>query len=156
MIIVSTCTAAGWAMSVTGKRTILADRLQYYKNFATYAVGLESYASYRTQVDDHVTRNLRIVHRLKQLPKGRLLVSGEHALDLSPQPKTPSHRVAGPQAAGRSGETSHLRRAVTTGHAPNRGGYLPRRSTASGPAASALHRRYHRAGTIGNAVIYVR
>lgn len=67
---------AGWGMAASGNDSILARRLQWYPNFIRYALGTESYATYRGQVDDHVNRNIRIAGAVRRLPPGKLLVWG--------------------------------------------------------------------------------
>ena len=67
---------AGWAMAAHGQDSILARRLQWYPNFIRYALRTESLDVYRSQIDDHVNRNLHVAHVLKQLPAGRILVWG--------------------------------------------------------------------------------
>jgi hypothetical protein len=66
----------GWSIAASGHDTILARRLQWYGNFLRMATGTETYAAYRDQVDDHVSRNIRLAARLRMLPTGKLLVWG--------------------------------------------------------------------------------
>jgi hypothetical protein len=63
-------------MAASGHDSILARRLQWYPNFVRYALGTESYSTYRGQVDDHVNRNFRVAQVIKTLPPGKLLVWG--------------------------------------------------------------------------------
>lgn len=67
---------AGWGMAATGHDSILARRLQWYPNFVRYALETESYSTYRSQVDDHVNRNIQVAQVIKKLPPGKLLVWG--------------------------------------------------------------------------------
>jgi 4-amino-4-deoxy-L-arabinose transferase-like glycosyltransferase len=76
LLLALTVATVGWGMAASGNDSILARRLQWYANFVRLAVGSESYAVYRTQVDDRVTRNIQIAHRIRSLPTGRLLVWG--------------------------------------------------------------------------------
>ncbi len=76
LAVAALCSAIGWGLAATGHDSVTARRLQYYGNFARFAVGIESPATYRSQIDSQVNRNLAIVGRLSRLPAGRLLVWG--------------------------------------------------------------------------------
>jgi 4-amino-4-deoxy-L-arabinose transferase-like glycosyltransferase len=103
----------GYGMMASGHDSILARRLQWYPNFLRLATGAESYAVYRNQVDDHVSRNIRIASYLRRVPAGKLLVWGN-----VPWVYVLSHRLpATPYtSAWRDpevpGETRTLRRAI--------------------------------------------
>ncbi len=105
---------AGWGMAASGHDSILARRLQWYPNAVRYALGTESYSTYRSQVDDHVNRNIRVADAIKHLPPGKLLVWGNTpwVYVLSGRlPATPyTSALRDPQVPG---ETSSLARAVS-------------------------------------------
>lgn len=146
--------AAGLALVSAGHGDIFARRLQYYSNFARYALGTEPYTAYRAQVDDHVNRNIRIARVLQALPPGRLLIWGNipWVYVLSDRlPATPyTSALRNPQVPG---ETARLRRAV-------RGGgilvvtILPP-APQLGNARATLLRSYRPTARVDNAVIYV-
>lgn len=66
----------GWGMAAAGHDSILARRLQWYPNIVRYALGTETYATYRNQVDDHVNRNIQVAAAITKLPPGKLLIWG--------------------------------------------------------------------------------
>jgi hypothetical protein len=146
---------AGAALARIQGTSILTSRLQYYANAVRLATGRESYATYRDQVDDHVSRNERVAAEVRRLATGRMLVWGNtpwiYVLSgrLPATPYTSSLRT--PEVPG---ETTALRQAVATG--------TPRVVVVIGPplpplgsAASALHEGYRRVATIRNASIYL-
>lgn len=145
----------GWAMVVSGHDTILARRLGWYVNFVRVAVGAESRATYRGQIDDHVNRNLKVAAALSDMPSGPLLVWGN-----TPWVYVLSNRL--PATAYTSslrdpevpGETRTLRRAVILGTAPVVVIIAPP-APPLGAAAQALQRQYRQAERIENATIYV-
>lgn len=104
----------GWSMAASGPDSILARRLQWYPNVIRYALGTESYTTYRGQVDDHVSRNIRVAQAIKTLPSGKLLVWGNTPwiYVLSGRlPATPyTSALRDPQVPG---ETETLARAIT-------------------------------------------
>lgn len=67
---------AGWSLAASGHDSILARRLQWYTNFIRYTTGREDLSRYRSQIDDHVTRNERIASILRLSPAGPVLVWG--------------------------------------------------------------------------------
>lgn len=103
----------GWGLAASGHDSIAARRLQWYSNFVRMAMGAETYATYRDQVDDHVSRNIRIAAVIRTLPAGSLLVWGNtpwvYVLSdrLPATPYTSSLRQ--PEVPG---ETAALRRAL--------------------------------------------
>lgn len=144
----------GFALATDGHDDIFAQRLQYYSNFARFALGTESATMYRSQVDDHVNRNLRIVRALNSLPPERLLIWGNipwvyvlsHRLPATPY----TSAVRDPRVPG---ETRALRRAVAHGKILVVVVRPPLPSL--GKAGALLRRRYRVARHVGNAVIYV-
>jgi 4-amino-4-deoxy-L-arabinose transferase-like glycosyltransferase len=145
----------GWSLAATGHNSILARRLQYYANFARLALGLESYGVYRDQVDDHVTRNIRLAADVRTLPAGQLLVWGNvpWVYVLSGRlPATPyTSALRDPPVPG---ETADLRRAVGRSDAPVV--VIEPARPPLGPAATQLRDGYRVGARVGNAIIYLR
>lgn len=146
--------AAGTWLASAGHDDILARRLQYYSNFARYALGSEPYEMYRAQVDDHVNRNIRIAKALRALPPGRLLIWGNipWVYVLSDRlPATPyTSALRDPTVPG---ETATLQRAVRRGHILVV--VLRPPAPVLGNAAAELDRNYRLTTRIDNAAIYV-
>lgn len=149
--------AVGWSLAATGHDSILVRRLQYYANFARYALGTESYSRYRSQVDDHVDRNLRVIAMLRHMPPGRLLVWGNTPwlYPLSGRlPATPyTSALRQPVVPG---ETSTLRQAVVRERAGEVVLIRPPSPPLGHAALRALRMHYRPAGTTANVVIYAR
>lgn len=147
--------AGGWAMAASGHDSILARRLQYYANVLRLATHQESYAVYRSQIDDHVNRNLRIADALGDAPPGPLLIWGNApwVYVLSGRlPVTPyTSALRSPEVPG---ETHALRAAISRGTAREVVVVDPPAPTL-GAAAWGLHRHYRPVRRIDNAVIYV-
>ncbi|MBV9281053.1 MAG: hypothetical protein JOZ41_13305, partial [Chloroflexi bacterium] len=145
----------GWTLAASGHDSILARRLQWYANAVRVAIDLESYAAYRDQVDDHVTRNIRVARALSALPPGRLLVWGNTpwVYVLSDRlPATPyTSALRDPEVPG---ETAALRRAVDR-EVPEVVVVVRPPAPPLGRAAGALARLYRPVRTIANATIYV-
>lgn len=145
---------AGEALAATGHDSILARRLQYYANFTRLAVGAESYAAYRDQIDDHVTRNILIADRIRALPSGRLLVWGNTPwvyVLANRLPATPyTSALRSPEVPG---ETADLRRAIRERWARIVVAIEPPLPPL-GPAARDLRQRYRLRARVRNAVIY--
>lgn len=145
----------GWGMAATGHDSSLARRLQYYANFARLAVGQESYGAYRNQVDNHVSRNILLARKLRQLPPGKVLIWGNvpwvyvlsNRLPATPYPSAyrdppvPGERVAFDHAI-----REQAARVVVVIRPP-----LP----PLGGARVSLDRGYRLAGRVGNGRIYV-
>lgn len=144
----------GFALQSTGNRGIFTSRLEYYANFVRYALGTEAYPQYRSQIDDHVNRNIRIAATLRTLPAGRVLIWGNipWVYVLSDRlPATPyTSALRDPRVPG---ETGTLRHAVAGDHPI----VVVVRPPAPplGSAQGALRRDYRVAGRIDNAVVYV-
>jgi hypothetical protein len=150
-----TCAIAGWCLAVTGHDSILAQRLQYYSNFARYALQTESRWAYQAQLDDHVDRNIRVADAVRELPPGQLLVWGNtpwvYVLS-GRQPATPyTSALRQPEVPG---ETNTLRASILAG-SPREVVIVRPPSPALGPAAAALRRRYRRILRVQDAIIYV-
>jgi len=155
LLLAGASAATGWAIATSGHDSILARRLQWYANFVRLSLRQESYAMYRSQIDDHVDRNIRVVGALDRLPAGRMLVWGN-----VPWVYVLSHRLpATPytsalRAPPVPGETSTLRRALVVHRAqvvvlirPA----LPR----LGSAETALRHFYRPVSRVDNAWVYV-
>jgi Dolichyl-phosphate-mannose-protein mannosyltransferase len=148
-------TAVGWAMATSGHDSILARRLQWYANFGRLALRRESYPRYREQVDDHVSRNIRVADAISQLPPGRLLVWGNapwvYVLS-SRLPTTPYTSASrSPQVPG---ETAALRASVLGRKAKVVVVYSPPMPSL-GAAGKALSRFYRPISHVEKATIYV-
>ncbi|MGH2442274.1 MAG: ArnT family glycosyltransferase [Chloroflexota bacterium] len=157
VVAVAGTSVAGWALAAAGHDSILARRLQYYPNFARYALQTESYDTYRSQVDDHVNRNIAVAALVAAGPPGNLLIWGN-----TPWIYVLSHRL--PATAYTSavrdpavpGETKALDRSLT--------GLRPTQVVVIDPplppirnnARSALLLGYRAAGSIANARVLVR
>jgi 4-amino-4-deoxy-L-arabinose transferase-like glycosyltransferase len=151
------CSAAlGWSISASGHDSIFARRLQYYTNFARYALHTESYAQYSAQIDDHVIRNRQIARTVKTLPAGKLLVWGNTpwVYVLSARlPVTPyTSALRQPEVPG---ETTTLRWALSR-HRPAVVVVIDPPSPTMGPARSALLSQYRLTSTVANGRIYAR
>jgi 4-amino-4-deoxy-L-arabinose transferase-like glycosyltransferase len=151
-----TAALAGWSLAATGHDSILARRLQYYTNFGRYALQTESYAHYRTGLDDHVTRNQRVASSLASLPAGELLVWGNvpwiYVLS-GRSPATPyTSSLRQPEVPG---ETAALRQSLVR-HMPAVVVLIEPPSPSLGAAQSALRRGYRLRRRVANATIYVR
>ena len=148
--------ALGWSIAAGGHDSIFARRLQYYANFARYALGTESLAQYSAQIDDHVNRNRHIASAVKALPAGKLLVWGNTpwvyvlSARLPATPYTSSLRQ--PEVPG---ETAALRRAVSR-REPAVVVIINPPLPALGAARSALPRAYRRTSRVANGRIYTR
>jgi hypothetical protein len=146
--------AGGLALARIQGPSILASRLQYYANVVRVASGAESYATYRNQIDDHVTRNERVAARIRRMPRGKLLVWGNtpwiyvlaHRLPATPYTSS----LRDPEVPG---ETSMLRRAVQHG-SPRVVVVISPALPPLGPARGSLVRAYVRVGSVGNAVVF--
>lgn len=146
--------AAGLLLSSVGDDGIFARRLQYYSNFARYALGTEPYNVYRAQIDDHVNRNIRIAKALRALPSGRLLIWGNipwvYVLG-DRLPATPyTSALRDPRVPG---ETASLQRAIRQGHILVVVIHPP--APGLGDARARLERGYRLTMRIDNAAIYV-
>lgn len=145
----------GWAMVNQGHDSILARRMQWYGNFLQLAIGKESYARYRGQVDDHVSRNIRVAREVTRLPGGRLLVWGNtpwvYVLSRRLPATSYTSALRTPEVPG---ETSALRAAVVERKASEVVVVSPPMPPL-GAAGKALSRFYRPASYIGNATIYV-
>jgi hypothetical protein len=148
--------ALGWSMAASGHDSIFARRLQYYTNFARYALHSESYAQYSAQIDDHVSRNRQIARIVKTLPAGNLLVWGNTpwvyvlSARLPATPYTSSLRQ--PEVPG---ETATLRHTLSR-HEPVVVVVIDPPSPTMGVARAALSSEYRLASTIANGRIYAR
>jgi 4-amino-4-deoxy-L-arabinose transferase-like glycosyltransferase len=146
----------GWGLIASGHDSILARRLQWYPNFVRMAVGAESYAQYRMQVDDAVARNIRVAAIVDSLPPGRILVWGN-----TPWVYVLSHRLpATPYTSAVRqpavpGEMAALRGAVRVG-VPREVVVIWPPDPPLGSAEAALSRRYRRVTRVGKATIYLR
>jgi 4-amino-4-deoxy-L-arabinose transferase-like glycosyltransferase len=149
------CAFAGWILNVRGDDSIFARRLQYYANFARYALRTESRQTYQSQVDDHVSRNVRIARALGSLPSGRVLVWGNTPWIYPLSDRLPATKYT---SALRNPpvphETADLRRALRSAGARELVIIYPP-APLLGSAAESLSRRYREVERIGNAVIYV-
>jgi 4-amino-4-deoxy-L-arabinose transferase-like glycosyltransferase len=148
------CAVAGWCLAATGHDSILARRLQYYSNFARYALHTESRWAYQAQLDDHVDRNIRVANAVRKLPPGQLLVWGNtpwvYVLS-GRQPATPyTSAVRQPEVPG---ETNALRASILA-ESPREVVIVRPPSPALGPVAAELRRRYRRVGRVQDAIIY--
>lgn len=147
---------AGWLLAATGRDSIFARRLQYYPNFARYAIGAESYSTYRDEIDDHVARNEAIARALKNLPPGYVLVWGNTPWIYPLSGRLPATRYTSAlRAPAVPGETESLRAAVLAA-GPEEVVVIAPPMPPLGEARTSLSRRYRESTRIGNAVIYVR
>lgn len=147
---------AGWLLAASGHDSILARRLQYYPNVVRYLSGRESYAAYRNQIDDHVTRNLALARALRRLPPGKILVWGNVpwvyvlSYHLPVTPYTSALRM--PQVPG---ETAALQAAVRSA-SPVEVVLIRPPLPPLGQALDPLHRLYQPVYRSGQGVIYER
>jgi 4-amino-4-deoxy-L-arabinose transferase-like glycosyltransferase len=148
--------SVGAVLAHKGRDSILARRLQYYANFVRYVAGSEPYSWYRDQIDDHVTRNIRVAALVRAGPPGRLLVWGNTPwiYPLSGRlPATPyTSALRNPEVPG---ETAALRRAVEGGVAPQVVVIDPPMPSL-GRAARSLSTRYVTERAVANGSIYIR
>jgi 4-amino-4-deoxy-L-arabinose transferase-like glycosyltransferase len=148
------CATLGWALAASGHDSIAARRLQYYANFARYALRTESRGSYQAQVDDHVNRNIQLADALKRLPPGRLVIWGNTPwiYVLSDRlPATPYTSALRQPAV--PGETSALRRALRL-HSARQVVVIRPPAPLLGSASQSLARDYRVVTRVDDAVIY--
>jgi 4-amino-4-deoxy-L-arabinose transferase-like glycosyltransferase len=148
--------AAGALLARSGDDSILARRLQYYPNFIRYALGTEPYGWYRNQIDDHVSRNLRLAALARAGPAGRLLIWGNTPWIYPLSGRLPATKytsaLRNPEVPG---ETGALRGALESGR-PTQVIVVYPPMPPLGPAVRPLSDGYAKSHTIGNAVIYLR
>lgn len=152
---VTGATLAGVALERIQGPSIFASRLQYYGNVARRAVGGLSPDDYRNRVDDHVSRNLKVVRILASLPPGSLLVWGNTPWLYPLSGRLPATQftsaVRSPEVPG---ETAALQKALAK-RVPSIVVVIHPAQPSLGPAAQTL-RTYRLVGHVGSAVIYVR
>ncbi|GAC1445762.1 MAG: hypothetical protein NVSMB52_08180 [Chloroflexota bacterium] len=146
----------GWLLAASGHDSILARRLQYYSNASRLAMGAESYSQYRTQIDDHVSRNTRVADIVKRMPPGRLLVWGNTPWVYVLSDRLPATAYTSslrqPEVPG---ETQALRQSLVDGFPREVVIISPATPPLGGKALRSLGKRYKLYSRVSNAFIYL-